>query len=108
MFVSRDLMRQHATLLQDPQTKKIFKNWQMTHQLSPVAITAKNGTLEIKLNNPPNYVPIVQEDKNGWHLPFTFQRTLAPVADYEPPKSWMCFRKKCTTESGNSPLLQKD
>ncbi|XP_043284582.1 mitochondrial ribonuclease P catalytic subunit isoform X2 [Venturia canescens] len=97
MFVSRDLMRQHVARLEDPDMGSIFKKWQMTHQLRPVAITSKQGNVDLKIEYPPKYSPFIQNDENGWHIPFTFEPSLKPAVDYEPPKSWFCFRKTINT-----------
>ncbi|XP_058803655.1 mitochondrial ribonuclease P catalytic subunit [Phymastichus coffea] len=92
-FVSRDLMRQHKFKLEDPTLKKLFRNWQMSHQYFFYSVPEKRHIINIV--EPIQYDPCAQKSDEGWHIPYTTSNHLAVPAMYkESPQDWLCMKNR--------------
>ncbi|XP_074111812.1 mitochondrial ribonuclease P catalytic subunit [Cotesia typhae] len=96
-FVSRDLMRQHKFLIQEEKAQQAFRHWQQCRQIFPIYV-GTNFHRTLLLIRPPKYLPIAQQDSNGWHLPYFDESSSVTRAHDinipEAPKTWICLRKK--------------
>ncbi|XP_034946671.1 mitochondrial ribonuclease P catalytic subunit [Chelonus insularis] len=96
-IMSRDFLRDHKFILTDLKIKRIFRNWQLTHQIMPYY--KQIGSVSVlQIIYPPPYVITLHKDEKGWHIPY---RESLENSENELPKSWMCLRIKQKIENKN-------
>ncbi|XP_011310163.1 mitochondrial ribonuclease P protein 3 [Fopius arisanus] len=90
-LVSKDLMRQHKFILSDPVLRKTFKLWLLTRQIYPITKGTPLNRM-IFLLYPPSYLPVAQQDDNGWHIP-AIENDIFSQESYDLSQPWYCLRK---------------
>lgn len=93
-FMSRDLMRGHMFLLQDPVLKILFKRWQTQHQYFLVHVE-NSGKIMYRLPHP--FSLSAQCSHNGvWHIPYEDEKKGKGISIKEQYFSvynnWLCLR----------------
>lgn len=94
-FMSRDLMRGHTFLLQDPTLKILFKRWQTQHQYFLVYVD-NNGKVTYRPPHP--FSLSAQHSHNGaWHIPIEEEKKGKGFSIreqyYSVYNNWLCLRR---------------
>ncbi|XP_022081381.1 mitochondrial ribonuclease P protein 3-like isoform X2 [Acanthaster planci] len=84
-YVSRDMLRDHKALLDQP-THISFVKWQRGHQIYPLGIEGRKAVFKDRIA----YDTVAQCSDTGWHIPCDDG---LPRYSYQVPLDWLCARR---------------
>lgn len=88
-FLSRDLMRQHKSLLKNAPMQRLFNQWLWTHQYK---IRFHQDNIGFKVIEPSPILLIPQRINNSWHIPVFASDAPMNTDFHSPPLKWVCFQ----------------